>query len=95
MDHNGYEETEASTALRELSKHTINQNMDSRVTRLEESVELKEKLNAFKTKISKGEKRSLMKNLMTSSTNSQYYRMRLKLIVQAVMKESSLRLFTG
>lgn len=56
VDHNGYEETEASTALRELSKHMINQNMDGRVTRLEESVELKEKLNAFKTKISKGEK---------------------------------------
>ena len=56
VDHNGYEETEASTALRELSKHMINQNMDSRVTRLEESVELKEKLNAFKTKLSKGEK---------------------------------------
>ncbi|WP_329736115.1 discoidin domain-containing protein [Catenibacterium mitsuokai] len=34
----------------------INQNMDGRVTRLEESVELKEKLNAFKTKLSKGEK---------------------------------------
>lgn len=56
VDHNGYEETEASAALRELSKHMINQNMDSRVTRLEESVELKEKLNAFKTKLSKGEK---------------------------------------
>ncbi len=34
----------------------INQNMDGRVTRLEESVELKEKLNAFKTKLTKGEK---------------------------------------
>ena len=56
VDHNGYEETEASTALRELSKHMINQNMDGRVTRLEESVELKEKLNAFKTKLTKGEK---------------------------------------
>ena len=56
VDHNGYEETEASTALRELSKHMINQNMDSRVTRLEESVELKDKLNAFKTKLTKGEK---------------------------------------
>ena len=30
--------------------------MDGRVTRLEESVELKEKLNAFKTKLTKGEK---------------------------------------
>ena len=30
--------------------------MDSRVTRLEESVELKDKLNAFKTKLTKGEK---------------------------------------
>ena len=56
VDHNGYEETAASTALRELSKHMINQNMDSRVTRLEESVELRDKLSAFKTKVSKGEK---------------------------------------
>ena len=56
VDHNGYEETEASTALRELSKHMINQNMDSRVTRLEESVELRDKLQAFKTKLTKGEK---------------------------------------
>ena len=29
----------------------INQNMDSRVTELQESVELKEKLNAFKDKL--------------------------------------------
>ena len=56
VDHNGYEETAASTALRELSKHMINQNMDSRVTRLEESVELRDKLSAFKTKVTKGEK---------------------------------------
>ena len=34
-------------ALRELSKHMINQNMDSRVTALQESVELKNILNTF------------------------------------------------
>lgn len=56
VDHNGYEETAASTALRELSKHMINQNMDGRVTRLEESVELRDKLQAFKAKVTKGEK---------------------------------------
>ena len=51
VDHNSAVETEASDALRELSKHMINQNMDSRVTELQESVELKEKLNAFKDKL--------------------------------------------
>ena len=51
VDHNSAVETEASDALRELSKHMINQNMDSRATELQESVELKEKLNAFKDKL--------------------------------------------
>lgn len=49
VDHNSAVETEASKALRELSKHMINQNMDSRVSVLEESVELKEKLNNLKS----------------------------------------------
>ena len=42
---------DASDALRELSKHMINQAMDTRVTPLQESVVLKEKLNAFKEKL--------------------------------------------
>ncbi len=47
VDHNSAIETKASEALRELSKHMINQNMDSRVTALQESVDLKELLDAF------------------------------------------------
>ena len=51
MDHNTAEETKASEALREISKHMINQNMDSRVRALQESVELAPKLTAFKEKV--------------------------------------------
>ncbi|MGG7058036.1 beta-N-acetylglucosaminidase domain-containing protein [Clostridium tertium] len=55
MDHNTALETEASSALREISKHMINQNMDNRVTSLQESVELAPKLTAFKEKYEAGE----------------------------------------
>ncbi|AZU64733.1 beta-N-acetylglucosaminidase domain-containing protein [Neobacillus mesonae] len=54
MDHLNINETPASNALRELSKHMINQAMDSRVAKLEESVELAPKLNAFKAALGKG-----------------------------------------
>ena len=54
MDHNTAEETKASEALREISKHMINQNMDSRVRALQESVELAPKLTAFKEKVASG-----------------------------------------
>ena len=54
MDHNTAEETQASTSLREISKHMINQNMDSRVTALQESVDLAPKLTAFKNKLATG-----------------------------------------
>lgn len=54
VDHNSALETDASNALKELSKHMINQNMDSRVTALQESVELKEKLNNFKEILNSG-----------------------------------------
>ncbi len=54
VDHNSAVPNAASNALRELSKHMINQNMDSRVTKLEESVELKPLINAFKTKLEAG-----------------------------------------
>lgn len=53
MDHLNINETPASNALRELSKHMINQAMDSRVAKLEESVELAPKLNAFKAALGK------------------------------------------
>ncbi|WP_195954306.1 beta-N-acetylglucosaminidase domain-containing protein [Clostridium tertium] len=54
MDHNTAIETESSVALREISKHMINQNMDSRVTALQESIELAPKLTAFKEKYDSG-----------------------------------------
>ena len=47
-------ETEASTALYELSKHMMNQNMDSRVTALLESVDLAPKLTDFRDKLKTG-----------------------------------------
>ncbi len=48
-------DSEESAALRELSKHMINQAMDSRVVALEESVELAPKLEAFRDKMNGGE----------------------------------------
>lgn len=54
MDHGTAEDTESSNALREISKHMINQNMDSRVNVLQESIELAPKLNDFKTKYESG-----------------------------------------
>lgn len=54
VDHETFEQTDASDALRELSKHMINQNMDGRVVALQESSELAPKLNAFKSKLSAG-----------------------------------------
>ena len=54
VDHETHEETEASKALRELSKHMINQNMTNGVVTLQESVELKPKLEEFKTKLAAG-----------------------------------------
>lgn len=54
MDHNTAIETESSAALREISKHMINQNMDSRVTALQESIELAPKLTASKEKYDSG-----------------------------------------
>src|SRR5690625_6783850 len=55
MDHLNINETPASNALRELSKQMINQDMDSRVAKLEESVELAPKLNDFKDALGKEE----------------------------------------
>ncbi len=54
VDHNSAMETQASAALRELSKHMMNQAMDDRVQPLQESVELKAILNDFKSKLSAG-----------------------------------------
>lgn len=54
VDHETFEQTEASDALYELSKHMINQNMDGRVVALQESVKLAPKLTEFKSKLSAG-----------------------------------------
>ena len=54
VDHNTVIPNDASNALRELSKHMINQNMDSRVTALQESVDLMPILNDFKDKLAAG-----------------------------------------
>ena len=54
VDHNSAIETQASAALRELSKHMINQNMDGRVTALQESVDLKDRLTSFKEALTNG-----------------------------------------
>ncbi|KAB7790834.1 beta-N-acetylglucosaminidase domain-containing protein [Bifidobacterium leontopitheci] len=54
VDHNTAVPTAASNALRELSKHMINQNMDSRVTALQESVDLAPALTAAKEKMTAG-----------------------------------------
>ena len=54
VNHLNYKETETSMALREISKHMINQNMDGRVRVLEESVELAPKLKDFLVKLDSG-----------------------------------------
>ena len=54
VDHNTAIPNDASNALRELSKHMINQNMDGRVRVLQESVDLKPILNDFKDKLTAG-----------------------------------------
>ena len=54
MDHGTAKETNSSLALREISKHMINQNMDGRVRPLQESIELAPKLDAFKQKYDAG-----------------------------------------
>lgn len=50
-----FTDSETSVAFRELGKHMINQNMDSRVVKLEESVELAPKLDAFMAKLKAGQ----------------------------------------
>lgn len=54
MDHGTAEETKASTALRTISRHMINQDMDGRVRALQESVELAPKLDNLKNKLNAG-----------------------------------------
>ena len=55
VENGKFTDSEASVAFRELGKHMINQNMDGRVVKLEESVELAPKLDAFMTKLKAGQ----------------------------------------
>ena len=50
-----FTDSETSVAFRELGKHMINQNMDGRVVKLEESVELAPKLATFMSKLKAGQ----------------------------------------
>lgn len=80
VDSNSTKETEASAALKELSKHMINQAMDSRVVALQESVDLKDDLTAFKNKLSNNteitdeEIQALRTEFETLQTAAQTYR---------------------
>lgn len=49
VENANFKDSETSLAFRELAKHMINQNMDTRVVKLEESVELAPKLTRFLT----------------------------------------------
>ena len=55
VENGKFTDSEASLAFRELGKHMINQNMDGRVVKLEESVELAPKLTAFMSKLKAGQ----------------------------------------
>ena len=55
VENGKFTDSEASVAFRELGKHMINQNMDGRVVKLEESVELAPKLAAFMSKLKAGQ----------------------------------------
>ncbi|MDU2588403.1 MAG: beta-N-acetylglucosaminidase domain-containing protein [Streptococcus sp.] len=55
VENGKFTDSETSLAFRELGKHMINQNMDGRVVKLEESVELAPKLDAFMTKLKAGQ----------------------------------------
>ena len=55
VENGHFEDSKTSAAFRELGKHMINQNMDGRVVKLEESVELAPKLTDFVTKLKAGQ----------------------------------------
>ena len=54
VNHKSIVPNEASEAFKELCKHMINQNMTNGVVNLQESVEIKDELSAFKTKVTNG-----------------------------------------
>ena len=54
VNHKSVVPNDASEALKELSKHMINQAMTNGVVNLQESVEIKDELNAFKSALTAG-----------------------------------------
>ena len=54
VNHKSVVPNAASEAFKELCKHMINQNMTNGVVNLQESVEIKDELNAFKSKVTAG-----------------------------------------
>ncbi len=54
VNHKSIVPNAASEAFKELCKHMINQNMTNGVVNLQESVEIKDELNAFKTALTTG-----------------------------------------
>ena len=54
VNHKSIVPNDASEALKELSKHMINQNMTNGVVNLQESVAIRDEMNAFKSKLSAG-----------------------------------------
>ncbi len=79
MDHGTAEENKTSTALRTISKHMINQNMDGRVRVLHESLELAPKLDDLKKKLKAGtltkeDTAALIKEFQTLKTAAAHYR---------------------
>lgn len=55
VENGHFEDSKVSAAFRELGKHMVNQNMDNRVVKLEESVDLAPKLTDFMAKLKAGQ----------------------------------------
>lgn len=79
MDHGTAEEDKASAALRAISRHLINQNMDGRVRKLEESLAMAPLLDAFRKKLQAGDLKhediaALIREFDALKTAAAYYR---------------------
>lgn len=78
MNHGTADENKASTALREICRHMINQNMDGRVRVLQESVELAPQLDDLKNKLKAGSLKkkdttALIKEFQALQSAAAYY----------------------
>lgn len=79
MNHGTSDENKTSTALRNISRHMINQNMDGRVRVLQESVELAPKLDDVKAKLKAGtlkkqDTAALIKEFQVLQDAAEYYK---------------------